>query len=190
MASNTQPLGVSVDSKHSHAHFGKSLGGVSFPLLADFHPKGKLASSFGLYLEEAGITARATVIVDAGGIVRYVVPVREKRDMEQLAAECEAVDAAFSEPLPRRDDPPGLPGEPALYIKSNCGFSQAVLLALQNLHLNDAVQVRNVSEDKAALDELEKLAGTKQAPCLVTESGPVLESKDIIAHLVDSVAPL
>ena len=30
------------------------MGGISFPLLADFHPKGAMAESFGLYLAGSG----------------------------------------------------------------------------------------------------------------------------------------
>jgi len=33
-------LGISVDSVHSHRAFARELGGIDFPLLADFHPKG------------------------------------------------------------------------------------------------------------------------------------------------------
>ena len=56
IGANTLPIGVSVDSVHCHANWGQSLGGVSFPLAADFHPKGAVADSFGLYLDKAGIT--------------------------------------------------------------------------------------------------------------------------------------
>ena len=35
--------GVSIDSVHSHANWGRELGGVSFPLLSDFEPKGAVA---------------------------------------------------------------------------------------------------------------------------------------------------
>ncbi len=69
-AADTQVLGVSVDSKFSHDNWASSLGGISFPLLADFHPKGGVAASFGLYLEDNGITDRATVIIDKNGIVQ------------------------------------------------------------------------------------------------------------------------
>ena len=44
----------------------RDLGGISIPLLSDFHLKGAVASLYGVYLEEAGITDRATVIVDNG----------------------------------------------------------------------------------------------------------------------------
>ena len=70
-AANTQVLGVSVDSVHSHANWGRDLGGVSFPLIADFEPKGAMAKAYGHYIEAAGIGDRATVIVDKDGKVAY-----------------------------------------------------------------------------------------------------------------------
>ena len=70
-AADTQVLGVSVDSKFSHDNWASSLGGVSYPLLADFHPKGAMAQSYGVYLEKRGLIARSTVIIDKQGVVRY-----------------------------------------------------------------------------------------------------------------------
>ncbi|MBI1848745.1 MAG: peroxiredoxin [Planctomycetes bacterium] len=64
-------LGISVDSVWSHKAFAEKVG-IKYPLLADFHPKGKVADSYGLYLADKGISARATVVVDKQGIVRYV----------------------------------------------------------------------------------------------------------------------
>lgn len=92
-AADTQVLGVSIDSIYSHENWAKSLGGVSFPLLADFHPKGTTAQSYGVYLEDKGITDRATVIVDRQGIVRYAVSVTPKgeRNPKNLLAECQKV---------------------------------------------------------------------------------------------------
>jgi len=55
-AAHTQVLGISVDSIFCHAGWAQSLGGISFPLLADFNPKGAVAESYGLYLKDAGIT--------------------------------------------------------------------------------------------------------------------------------------
>ena len=45
---NAQVLGVSVDSAWAHKAFARHLG-VSYPLLADFHPRGQVAAKFGLY---------------------------------------------------------------------------------------------------------------------------------------------
>lgn len=68
---NAQVVGISVDSAWAHKAFAEKLG-IHYPLLADFHPKGAVASKFGLYMQDKGITNRATVIIDKEGMVRYV----------------------------------------------------------------------------------------------------------------------
>jgi len=112
-----------------------------------------------------------------------------QRDIAELAALCEEIDAGYDGDLPTRTQAPGVPDDAELFVKSNCGFSRAVLLARENLHLA-GLSVRNVSENPEALARLEELTGGKQAPCLLTGSAPLLESKDIIAALVDAAAPL
>jgi len=64
-------------------------------LLADFHPKGALASSYGLYLDDNGISNRATVIIDKQGIVQFINAVGPGgiRKSEELLAECQKVNA-------------------------------------------------------------------------------------------------
>ena len=64
-------LGVSIDSKFSHGAWAETFGGIDIPLLADFHPKGAMAAAFGLYLEDKGITDRATVLVGKDGKVLW-----------------------------------------------------------------------------------------------------------------------
>ena len=90
-AVDTQVLGVSVDSKHSHKNWAESLGGVSYPLLQDFHPKGSMATSYGTYLEDKGFTTRSTVIVDKQGLVQYSVLANGERVISELLAECKKV---------------------------------------------------------------------------------------------------
>ena len=76
-------LGISVDSAWTHDAFAKSLK-LSFPLLADFHPKGAVAKAYGLYMEDKGITKRATVVVDKDGKVAWVKEHTEQRDNAEL----------------------------------------------------------------------------------------------------------
>lgn len=82
---NAEVLGISVDSAWAHKAFAEKLG-IQYPLLADFHPKGEVAKKFGLYLEDKGITNRATVIVDKEGIVRYVkvYDIPQQRENQEL----------------------------------------------------------------------------------------------------------
>ena len=69
---DAQVLGISVDSIPSHIAWAKSLGGITYPLLADFHPKGEVAKSYGAWRENDGITERALFIVDKDGKLAYI----------------------------------------------------------------------------------------------------------------------
>ena len=92
-AVDTQVLGVSIYSHFSHERWATSLAGISFPLLADFHPKGAMAEKYGVYLADKGITDRATVIIDMQGVVRYAASVTPsgERNPKDLLAECQKV---------------------------------------------------------------------------------------------------
>ena len=90
-AADTQVMGVSIDSKHSHKKWAESLGGVSYPLLQDFHPKGAMSTSYGAYLENKGFAARSTFIVDKQGSVRYSIMADGERDISVLLAECQKI---------------------------------------------------------------------------------------------------
>jgi glutaredoxin-related protein len=191
-AAHTQVLGISVDSIYCHANWARDLGGISFPLLADFEPKGEVGRKYGLYLDGPGIDDRATVIVDSSGIVRHASTVGPggRRDIAELAALCEALDAEHGGGLEAFPAPPGLPEGSILYVKSHCGFSRAALIACDNLHLQERLELRNVSEDEEARSALVALCGTDQAPCLVVEGRPLHESSDIIRHLVNATSDL
>ena len=70
---NAQVVGVSVDSIPSHVAWAKTFNGITtYPLLADFHPKGEVAQRYGVFREAAGIAERAVIIIDREGIVRYI----------------------------------------------------------------------------------------------------------------------
>ena len=47
------------------------MGGLPYPELSDFHPKGKATQAYGLYNEERGAGNRAVILVDKEGIVRF-----------------------------------------------------------------------------------------------------------------------
>src|SRR4030088_3332686 len=75
---DAQVLGISVDSVWSHKAFAEKMK-ISYPLLADFQPRGALAEKYGVYLPEKGITGRAIFIIDKQGKVawakNYDIPV-------------------------------------------------------------------------------------------------------------------
>ena len=84
-----QVLGISCDSQPAHRTFSTSLGNIPYPLLSDFHPKGEMVRSYGLWSEQRGTSNRAVVVVDKDGIVRfkkdYGPP--ELPDIEEILAE-------------------------------------------------------------------------------------------------------
>ena len=64
-------LGVSVDSMWAHKAFQEKLG-AEIPLLADFHPKGGVAESYGAYIDRYGTANRSLVLIDEEGVVEWV----------------------------------------------------------------------------------------------------------------------
>ncbi len=100
-----------------------------------------------------------------------------------MAALCESINREHGGGVGDFPKPPGIEPGATLYVKSHCGASRAAMLARTNLHL-DGVRIRNVTEDSGARDDLVKIAGKDQAPCLVVGGKPIQESKEIIRHLV------
>jgi peroxiredoxin len=69
---DAQVLGISVDSAPCNAAWAESLGGLSYDLLSDFHPKGEVAKAYGVWREADGISDRALFVVDKEGRLAYV----------------------------------------------------------------------------------------------------------------------
>ncbi len=64
-------LSVSTDTAYVHKAWhdtSKAISKVRYPMLAD--PSGKMCRAFGTYLEEEGLSLRATFIVDPDGILK------------------------------------------------------------------------------------------------------------------------
>ncbi len=84
-ADDVQVLGISIDSLWSHKTFAAQQG-ITYPLLADFNPKGEVAAKYGVYLPEKGFSARTAFIIGKDGKIKEVVasdtPVA--RDIAQL----------------------------------------------------------------------------------------------------------
>lgn len=69
---NATVLAVSVDSKFAlRAYADKE--GYDFDLLADFWPHGAVAERYGVFDAGSGMARRGTFIIDADGVVRFVV---------------------------------------------------------------------------------------------------------------------
>jgi peroxiredoxin len=68
---NTQVLGISTDQVHSQEAWAKSMGALSYPLLADNWPYGYAASQYGV-LRGDGLVERAIFVVDKAGKIAYI----------------------------------------------------------------------------------------------------------------------
>lgn len=84
-SANTQVLGISMDSKHSLAAWAAGMG-LSFPLLSDFFPQGKVVDLYGVR-HPAGMPERALFVIDKGGKIAWIHvhrPTGEVPDSEEL----------------------------------------------------------------------------------------------------------
>jgi alkyl hydroperoxide reductase subunit AhpC len=69
---NSQVLAISCDPVASKEAWGRSLGGISYPLVSDFWPHGEMSSHYGVFNHEYGRPDRATFIVDKQGNIRWI----------------------------------------------------------------------------------------------------------------------
>lgn len=69
---NTVALGLSVDSVPCKKAWAEDMGVEKTHLLSDFWLHGDVAQSYGLFLNEKGISNRANVIIDEEGKVVFV----------------------------------------------------------------------------------------------------------------------
>ncbi|MEO0241099.1 MAG: redoxin domain-containing protein [candidate division WOR-3 bacterium] len=70
---NAEIFSVSTDTVYAHKAWhdtSPSIKKVKYPMIAD--PAGKLCKEFGTYLEDEGVSLRATFIIDPDGILRYM----------------------------------------------------------------------------------------------------------------------
>ncbi len=86
-----QILGISVDHMWTHKAWAQSLGGLPFPLLADWDKA--VCRLYGVLREEVGAAQRSLFLVDHRGIVRWRNPKYDWRDAGQYAELMEAAAA-------------------------------------------------------------------------------------------------
>ena len=67
---DAQVIGISVDSLYSHGAWAV-VRGITYPLLADFHPKGEVSRMYDVMRQAEGFSERALYIIDRQGIIRY-----------------------------------------------------------------------------------------------------------------------
>ncbi len=67
---DTHVLAISTDAAPAKRAWAESLGGFSFDMLSDFHPRGQVAAAYGV-MRDDGIAERAIFLVDKEGLIRW-----------------------------------------------------------------------------------------------------------------------
>lgn len=81
---NVELLAISVDSKYVQKQFADHEG-YKFSVLADFWPHGAVAKAYGVFLEEAGISNRATFVINTDGelVAKFVTAPGQARSLDE-----------------------------------------------------------------------------------------------------------
>lgn len=126
------------------------------------------------------------MIIDTDGIVRHASSVGPsgKRNIDELFALAKEINAG------KPFTPPARPGkvspDATLYVREGCRFCQSVRRAINNLHIEKEIAVRDVEKEPAARKELDALAGDgAKVPALVQSGKVQHESADIIRTLAE-----
>jgi len=96
------------------------MGGITYPLLSDFYPHGKVAEMYGV-LRSEGFTERAIFILDKQGVIRYVDvhDIDQQPDNDVLFSVLEEVDPVAVKAM-RAKIPPEPEEEPEADVVMYC----------------------------------------------------------------------
>ncbi|MEY4398136.1 MAG: hypothetical protein RLZ53_712 [Actinomycetota bacterium] len=77
-------LAISVDSKFVQKKFAE-VEGYKFSVLADFWPHGAVAKAYGVFLEENGISNRATFVINKDGelVSKFITAPGQARSLDE-----------------------------------------------------------------------------------------------------------
>ncbi|MDO5301310.1 MAG: redoxin domain-containing protein [Tissierellia bacterium] len=82
------PIGLSVDPYPAKGVWAQSIGLSKLSILADFHPKGALAEACGVYIDKAGISGRAALLIEDGKVLwSKEYGQGERPDVEEIIAQ-------------------------------------------------------------------------------------------------------
>jgi alkyl hydroperoxide reductase subunit AhpC len=87
-------LAISVDSKYVQKQFAEHEG-YDFSVLADFWPHGAVAEKYGVFLADAGISNRATFVINKDGEIaaKFITAPGQARSLGEYQRALEAIDA-------------------------------------------------------------------------------------------------
>jgi peroxiredoxin len=87
-------LAISVDSKFVQKKFADEEG-YKFSVLADFWPHGAVAKAYGVFLEENGISNRATFVINKDGelVSKFITAPGQARSLDEYNRALESLHA-------------------------------------------------------------------------------------------------
>ena len=144
--------------------WSESLGDITYPLLSDFFPHGKVAQSYGV-LRDDGRSERAIFIIDKQGIIRYIDihDIDDQPDNEELFRVLDEVEpnpiepAATQESTKEEAAPTGPDADVILYCTPWCPACRKARAYL-NEHEIEYVEV-DVTSDRTAAQHLRNWTG-------------------------------
>lgn len=179
-------LGLSVDSVPCLQAWAESLTGITYPLLSDFYPHGKVAQSFGV-LRSDGRSERALFIIDKQGMIRYVDvhDIEHQPDNEVLFAELEKLEpyyaAQYAARIAAKKKPePQTPAEPAadvvLYCTPWCPACRRARAFLREHQISfDEI---NIMQDRAAAAQVREWTGGHETTPTLNVRGTIVVEFD------------
>ena len=175
-------LGLSVDSLPSLQAWAESLAGISYPLLSDFYPHGKIAQSFGV-LRSEGYSERALFIIDKQGVIRYVDvhDIDHQPDNEVLFAELEKLEpyyaaqyaariAAEKKPEPQKSVEPAV--DVVLYCTPWCPACRRARAFLRDNQIS--FEEINIMQDRAAAAQVREWTGGNETTPTLNVRGTIV----------------
>lgn len=83
---NAVALGISVDSTYSKKEWADYIDIEQTHLLSDFWPHGEVAKLYGLFIEKAGISGRANILIDEKRMIKkvWVYEIPQIPDIEEV----------------------------------------------------------------------------------------------------------
>jgi peroxiredoxin len=83
---NTVALGISVDGTFCKKEWADFIDIENTHLLSDFWPHGEVAKLYGLFIEKAGISGRANILIDEKGVIQkiWIYEIPQIPDIEEV----------------------------------------------------------------------------------------------------------
>ncbi len=175
-------LGLSVDSVPCLQAWAESLAGITYPLLSDFYPHGKVAQLYGV-LRPEGKSERALFIIDKQGVIRYVDvhDIDHQPDNEVLFVELEKLEPYYAaqyaariaaEKKPEPEIPVGPTADVVLYCTPWCPACRRVRAFLRENQIS--FEEINIMQDRAAAARVREWTGGYETTPIINVRGTIV----------------